>query len=252
VRPTACHRGSFDQKGSCRPDRPPPVANPFGCAGRGSNSCCPGRATGSFERKWIYANGPSLVPKAQPAPSRDARGGGSAGPKPRYDWPMCWSLSGFRRGTAGRADERGRSGRTRSRTVPGHRPSGRRAARTPCAVPPGRCAVLGGDGPARPGQQPQGHRRASPRGPFSLPAGPRHRSEIRRYGMTYGHAERDLGPHHPPARSRSQAAGSTTTMSRDKYARRRQAARRSCHSGRSLKRSFDVEWPIITADLARP
>ena len=136
---------------------------------------------GSFGRNWIYPNGPSLVPKAQAAPSRDARGGGSAGPKPRYDWPMCWPLSGFRRGTTGRADERGRSGRTRSRTVPGHRPPGLRAARTPCAAaPPGRCgADLGGDGPARPGEQPQGHRRASPRGPFSLPAGPRHRSEIR-------------------------------------------------------------------------
>src|SRR5258708_8143041 len=32
VRPTACHRGSFDQKGSCRPDHPSPVANPSGIA----------------------------------------------------------------------------------------------------------------------------------------------------------------------------------------------------------------------------
>src|SRR5260370_24773887 len=53
----------------------------------------------------------------------------------------------------------------------------------------------------------------------------------RRYVMTYGHAERNLGPH-PPARSRNPAAGSPATRSRDKCARRRQAARRSSHSVR--------------------
>jgi hypothetical protein len=113
MRPTACHHGSSDQKGSCRPDRPPPVANPSGGVCRGSNDCCPGRAaTVRSEEIGFSRTDLRWCPKAQAAPSRGARGGGLASPQPRYDRPMCWPLSRFRR------DRRGCRERCRNPEIP--------------------------------------------------------------------------------------------------------------------------------------
>jgi len=202
---------------------------------------------GSFGRNWIY--GPSLVPKAQAAPSRDARGAGQpvrshattgrcAGHSADFGAaPPGVPMSAAGPGELGHvlfpAIARLAAGLL-ERHARQHRPADAAliwAVTDLLAQVSSRRATAG--------------RARVARSVFPLAL-----DTDRRYVMTYGHAERNLGPH-PPARSRNPAAGSPATRSRDKCARRRQAARRSSHSVRPERTGPEETLPVQNGGSAR-